>query len=533
MAGYKETPRQKMIGMLYLVLTALLALNVSKEILDAFVVVNETMETTNKNFSQKLDASYAKFKSQYLMDPDKVGPYWDSAQKARTLSNSLIAHIDSLRIGVVAKTENIQVWQEAGDRKLADVARKDNYDTPTQYFIGNSHNGETGRAKVLRDRIEKYREDMLDLLEPKYRDVIQIGLKTEGPYYNASHELQNWQMHNFFHTILAATVTLLNELKAEVLNAEFDVVNNLYASVSAEDFKFDTLAAKVIPVSNYVFVGEDYEAEILVAAYDQTQNPVVRYAFGIDSLSSNNSRGSTLLEGSEGIVTMTLPTSSEGIKKFAGFIKILGPLGDTMTYHFKDEFMVAKPTLTISPTKMNVFYRGVDNPVSISVPGGPETIDASASAGKIRRDGRNWIMYDLPSNRKEMEITVIATFEGNRRNMGSLPFRIKPLPEPIASVGGNTEEKISKGLIKISPVVIAKMPDWFEFNVSYIVTSFTLYIQESGDWSQYPINGFRIPEDKVNQIVALKNNSKILISDIKVKGPDVRTIRSITLTLRP
>ncbi|MBC8313999.1 MAG: hypothetical protein H8E51_00715, partial [Bacteroidetes bacterium] len=211
--------------MLYLVLTALLALNVSKEILDAFVVVNETMETTNRNFSQKLDVSYSKFKGQFLMNPEKVGPFWEKAQEARNMSADLINYIDSLRIGVVAVTERIAVFQEAGNLKLADAERKDNYDTPTQYFIGQSQDGSTGRAKELKDRIDQYRENMLSLVDPKYRDVIQIGLKTSGPYYDAGGNKQNWQMHNFYRTILAATVTILNELKAEVLNAEFDVVN--------------------------------------------------------------------------------------------------------------------------------------------------------------------------------------------------------------------------------------------------------------------------------------------------------------------
>ncbi|TSA30301.1 MAG: gliding motility protein GldM, partial [Bacteroidetes bacterium] len=390
MAGYKETPRQKLIGMLYLVLTALLALNVSKEILDAFIVVNETMETTNENFSQKVDASYSKFKQQYQIAPEKVGPNWIKAQEAHRLSDELIAYIDTLKFEVIRKTERLQTIQEAGNLKLANLARKDNYDTPTQFFIGQSQDGTDCRAAELRSRIEAYREQMLDLVEPKYRPVIKIGLETEGPYYDANGVKQNWQMHNFYRTILAATVTILNELKAEVFNAEFDVVNNLYASVTAEDWKFDEIKARVIPKSNYVFLGEEYQAEILVAAYDTKQNPNVRYLFGADTLTQANYRLATPLEGSRGIVTLKLPATSEGLKRFAGIIKIISPLGDTMSFHFKDEYIVAKPALTISPMKMNVFYIGVENPVSISVPGGPERIMPSITEGKIKADGDNW-----------------------------------------------------------------------------------------------------------------------------------------------
>ncbi len=530
MAGYKETPRQKMIGMLYLVLTALLALNVSKEILDAFVVVNETMETTNRNFSQKLDVSYSKFKGQFLMDPEKVGPFWEKAQEARNMSADLINHIDSLRIGVVAVTERIAVFQEAGNLKLADAERKDNYDTPTQYFIGQSQDGSTGRAKELKDRIDQYRENMLNLVDPKYRDVIQIGLETSGPYYDAGGNKQNWQMHNFYRTILAATVTILNELKAEVLNAEFDVVNNLFASVTAEDWKFDEIQAKVIPKSNYVFIGEEYQAEILVAAYDKTQNPLVRYLFGADSLTPANYSRATPLEGSEGYVTLKVPATSEGLKSFAGIIKIVSPLGDTMSFHFRDEYIVAKPALTVSPTKMNVFYIGVENPVSISVPGGPERVMPAISAGKIRRDGDNWMVYDLPKGRREAIISVNAVFSGKTRNMGSSNFRLKTVPDPIATVGGKNDGLVSKRIILASPYIVAEMPAWFDFDLRFIVISYTFVTDVSGYISEIKVQGNRLTPEITQMIRGAKKNKRIWFEDIAVRGPDgERNISSVNL----
>ncbi|MBN1200146.1 MAG: gliding motility protein GldM [Bacteroidales bacterium] len=532
MAGYKETPRQKMIGMLYLVLTALLALNVSKEILEAFVVVNETMENTNQNFSQKLDASYNKFKAQYLMAPDKVGPYWEKAQAAQTLSENLINYIDSLKFGVVAETERLQTIQEAGNVKLADAARKDNYDTPTQYFIGQSQDGTNCRAATLRHRIDSYREEMLNLVDPKYRNVIQIGLKTDGPYYNAQGREQNWQMHNFYRTILAATVTILNELKAEVLNAEFDVVNNLMASITAEDWKFDEIKAKVIPKSNYVFIGEEYQAEILVAAYDTKQNPDVYYLFGADTLTPGNFRSATPLSGTEGVVILKLPATSEGLKRFAGIIKIISPLGDTMSFHFKDEYIVARPALTISPTKMNVFYIGVENPVSITVPGGPERVIPSISAGKIRPDGANWIVYDLPKGVNEAVITVNAIFSGKSKSMGSSPFRLKTVPDPIATIGGRSDGMVSKSILLAAPYLVAEMPAWFDFDLRFTVISYTFVTDNAGYISETPVQGNRLTPDITRIIQDAKKNKRIWFEDIVVRGPDGdRNISAISLKI--
>lgn len=532
MAGYKETPRQKMIGMMYLILTAMLALNVSKQILDAFVVVNESMEVTNKNFGTKLESTYSKFKVQYQLNPNKVGPYFEKAQKAHEMTADIAHYIDSLKWEVIKVTEKLETLDEAKKLPLAQAQRKDNFDMPTNYFIGGSHDGSKGRARDLKDRIDKYRKDMIDLLDPKYRTTMNIGLTTDGEYYDQSGQKQNWQMHNFYHTILAATVTILNELKSEVLNAEFDIVNNLYASVTAEDWKFDEIKAKVIPKSSYVFLGEEYEAEILVAAYDTKQTPNVRYLFGADTMVPGAYRQGVALEGSNGVVTIKLPASGEGLKKFAGIIKICSPLGDTMSFHFKDEFIVARPALTISPTKMNVFYVGVENPVAISVPGGPEKVIPSVSCGKIRPDGANWVVYDLPKSSKEAVVSVSAVFSGKAKAMGSMTFRLKRVPDPVATIGGKSEGVISKSLILASPYLVAEMPAGFDFNLRYTVTAYSFTTDVSGDIITTRVQGSRLTPEITKSIQNAKKNKRVWFEDISVTGPDgERSIKPINLKI--
>jgi gliding motility-associated protein GldM len=530
MAGYKETPRQKMIGMMYLVLTALLALNVSKQILDAFIVVNESMETTNDNFSKKLDNTYAKFKIQYQLNPNKVGPYWEKAQQAHLLSDKMAKYVDSIKYIVIQRTDKLPTLEDAKKLQLRDAKRKDNYDAPTRFFIGSSTDGSAGEAKVLRLKIEQYKKQMLELVDPKYRSTIKIGMDAEGPFFDADGNKQNWEMHNFYRTILAATVTILNKIEAEVYNAEFDVVNNLYSAIDATDFKFDKIAAKVIAKSNYVFVGEEYQAEIIVAAYDSKQNPDVRYMLGADTLTPANFKNATKLEGSEGLTVLKLGGTGEGLKKYAGIIKIVSPLGDTMTYHFKNEFIVAKPALTISPTKMNVFYVGVENPIAISVPGGPERIVPTISVGKIRPDGKDWMVYDLPSNVREASVTVNAIFSGKSKNMGAYTFRLKMVPDPVAKIGGKNEGFISKSLILASPYLVPEMPVGFDFALKFTVISFTFVTESSGDIHEVRVQGNRLTPDIVKMITTAKKNKRIWFEDIRVKGPDgERTVSSISL----
>ncbi len=535
MAGYKETPRQKMIGMMYLVLTALLALNVSKQIMDAFLVVNEGMETTNENFAKKLDNTYSKFRIQYQLNPNKVGPYWEKAQQAHLLADKLAKYIDSIKYVVVMRTDKLETMKEAKELNLRNAKRKDNYDAPTRFFIGSSPDGSAGEAKILKEKIVQFKKEMLDLVDPKYRNTIKMGMDTEGPFYDADGKKQNWEMHNFYRTILAATVTILNKTKAEVYNAEFDVVNHLYSSIDALNFKFDRIQAKVIPRSRYVFLGEEYQAEILVGAYDTKQNPDVRYMLGADTLTPGNYRNATFLEGNDGVVQLKLAGSSEGLKKFAGIIKVVSPLGDTMSFHFSDEFIVARPGITISPIKMNVFYIGVDNPVEISVPGNPERIMPTISTGNLRQEGKDWIVSGLTAgNVREAVITVNAVFSGKSRNMGAYKFRLKTVPDPLIKIAGKNEGFISKQLLLASPYLVPEMPPGFDFDLKYVVTSFVFSTSTAaGEGSDVKVQGNRLTEDILRTVKNARKGQRIWFDDIYAKGPDgVRKVNtSLSLKL--
>lgn len=508
-----------MIGMMYLVLTALLALNVSKQILDAFLVVNESMETTNENFSKKLDNGIAKFRIQYQLNPNKVGPYWEKAKEAHKYADDFAKYVDSIKYTVIQRSDRLPTLNDAKKIALRDVKRKDNYDYPTTFFIGASHDGSAGEARILKEKIEKFKKKMLDLVDPKYRTTIKIGMDTKGPYFDADGKKQNWEMHNFYRTILAADVTILNKIKAEIYNAEFDVTNALFAAISAEDFKYDKIDARVIPKSSYVFLGDEYQAEIVVAAFDTKANPNVRFILGSDSLTPGNFKNATPLEGTQGVVRLKLPASAEGLKKFAGIIKIVSPMGDTMSFHFKDEFIVARPGITISPSKMNVFYIGVENPVEISVPGSPEKVVPVISVGKIRPEGKNWMVYDLPNGVRDATISVNAVFSGKSKSMGSTLFRLKPVPDPIAKVGGKSEGIISKSLLLASPYLIAEMPVGFDFDLKFTVISFSFVTEVSGDIIATKVQGSRLTPEILKMIQAGKKNKRIWFEEINVKGP--------------
>ena len=482
MAGYKETPRQKMIAMMYLVLTALLALNVSVEILQAFIIVNESMESTNETFAKKVDATKAKFEQQYNLNKTKFGPYWENAKKADILSENLKKFINDTKYTVISLSDNIS-YAEASKIPLRLVETKDKYDQPTNYFIGNSQDGSAGKARELKEKITKYKQEMLKLIDPQSRNTIKLGLDTDGPFYDADGNQHNWEMHNFYTTILAADVTILNKLIAEVQSAELDVISHLYSSVSAEDFKFDKVGAKVVPKSQYVFLGETYEAEIFVAAYDTKQNPEVLI-------------GGRSIAGKEGVALYQAAANSEGPKTFEGIIKLAAPSGDIISYPFKSDYIVAPPTLTISPTKMNVFYIGVDNPVSISAGGVADAnlIPRITSGSTISRSGKGWIVRSSQAGRAS--ISVDARIRDHIKSMGTMEFRIKRVPDPKPYIANSDGGNIAKNLLIAAGAIIPRMPQDFEFDLNFEISSFTFVSMRGSDIVLIEGKGNRLTEDK-------------------------------------
>jgi gliding motility-associated protein GldM len=550
MAGYKETPRQKMIAMMYLVLTALLALNVSKDMLEAFLVVNESMENTIGVFENKLGNLYMDFEKQNQLKPQKVGDYWLKAQEARRKSNELKAYIDHMMFQVVMQSEkkdSLELMQEAyvietgkdpfDPRKeiqvpmldMTKVATKDKYDESTNYFINK------GKAKELKEKIEAYKVSMLNLVPEQFRENIKLGLETDGAYFSADGEKQSWELHHFYHTILAASVTIMNKLKAEVQTAEFDITQELYSEIDISDFKFDKIEAKVIPTTNYVFQGDKYEAEVLVTAYDTKQTPEVFVLQGAEAINVSNKDRAQRVEGESGVVKLSFPAGSIGPQKYAGVVEIVSPEGERIPYNFAGEYMVAPPSLTVAATKMNVFYIGVDNPVSISAPGVADaSLNPSISTGTIARDpsGKDWIVQ-VPQGQAKTTISVNAMYQGESRAMGSAEFRIRRVPSPVAEVAGQVEGTIDKNTLLAAGAIIPVMRD-FEFELFFEVKSFRMTTIVGGDGISKRTSGNRLSEEMVSMIQSARKGQKFFFENIQAEGPDKipRSLNPISLEIK-
>ncbi len=522
MAGYKETPRQKMIAMMYLVLTALLALNVSVEILEAFIVVNEGMETTNENLNRKVTGAYSKFEQQYILNPKKVEPFFLKAKEAHQLSSDMINYLEKTKYQAIAYSEGI-TYEQAKTTPLRNLKTKDNYDKSTNFFIGDSQDGSAGKAKELRLKLEEFNNKMALFVDPKARGTIKGTVDLKGPFHDASGAHQNWEMHHFYYTILAADVTILNKLISDVRGYEFDVLNHLYSSISEEDFKFNRIEAKVIPKSTYVFLGDTYEADIFVAASDDSQNPEVVI---------NGGR----VKSSAGMGHYTAAAQTEGLKTYTGFIRAKDATGAIISYPFKNEYIVAPPTLTVSPTKMNVFYIGVENPVSISAGGLSDaqlipTITSPASISRAK-GGRGWVVH-VSGGAKTVKISIAAKIDGKIKNLGGMDFRIKRVPNPTAKIGNTDGGVINKNILLAAGAIIPNMPEDFEFNLNFEILSYTFLVSRGGDITTREIRGNILPQDVKNIISGMKRGERVWFENIIARGPDGnRRLNNISLVVQ-
>lgn len=546
MGGGKETPRQKMIGMMYLVLLAMLAMNVSKSILQSFVIINDGLETTNVNFASKNDVVYSQFDKAKMDNPEKVTQYWNKAMKAKDLANEIDAYINELKEHLIIQIEY------GGDEaaitddslfNLHNVTNLGDYDKPTNIMIGGevtSPKEGDFTAMELKNKIDNFVSELRMLIdEESEREALAAGLNTDQTFKEGDQTV-SWAVGNFYHLALAAVITNLSKIQADVRNAEADAIKILYRNIDAADFKFDTLAAKVIPRSTYVIQGDSFIADVIVAAFSTTQDPRMGLTSEFDPETGEpvydgdySKLDTSAVTISEGAARYAVPASSEGVKEWGGIIEIKGPDGTWRPYSVpKQTYTVAKPALVVSPTAMNVFYRGLENPVEVSVPGVP-TDKLEIAISNANKSGSNGNFMVKPGKSQTCEVSVSAEINGKKQNFGKKEFRVKNVPDPKPYFAGKTgSTNISRKDLISAPGVIAKMEN-FEFDLRFNIVSYVVSATVKGKVAEQTCTGPALTGNAKTIIKELKPGQKLYIEKIKAKGPDgsIRDIGNISLTV--
>jgi gliding motility-associated protein GldM len=542
MAHPKETPRQKMIGMMYLVLMALLALNVSRDVIDAFVLVDESLTKTTENFYHKNDVYYQEFDRAAAENPVKAGPWKAKADEVKRKSNELHKYIQGLKLEIVKAAEGDDTEAVEGDNILdEEIKQRENLFVSNEILVGSNKDG---KANDLRSALEQYRADLLNLVDEDavdVRETILSSLNTDDPPPKEG-EILRWQDAHFEDVPLIAAVTMLSKMQSDVRNAESDALRYLFSQIEAGSFNFNLVDPVVISPSNYIVRGSEYRANVFMAAFDTTQEPIV-YVGEYDSTISDDGiieyqmKGelgrdyvATPIKGGKGVYSVT--TSSLGWKKWGGIISLKRLDGGVTSKPFHAEYQVAEPSLVVSATKMNVFYLGVPNPVEISVPGVPaDRIIASSNNGRISPSRGAYVVN--PTREGSCQISVSVREDGGTRSRGSKPFRVRKVPDPYATMaGGRSGATLSKSQILAELGPKATMPDWFEFDLEFTVTSFSIATYIQGFYQEIAATSGTFSSAQRDVLRNLNPGAKLYLNDVMAVGPDGSTRNLGTILIK-
>jgi gliding motility-associated protein GldM len=541
MAQGKLSPRQRMINMMYLVLTALLALNVSKEIINAFVTVNESLAVTRDNVEGKNDLTYAQFKLSMTVDSAKWYKVNDKAQRTKNAADNLVAYIEQLKETLVRRTEGLDENEKVPE--LRDVNKKENYDWPTTIMCGDKHDGTGAKATELKNQMDAFKTTVLSFFNdnPKtqanFRTRLETSLDTKASA-NAEDEKRTWEMQKFYHNPVVASVALLTKFQGDVRNTESQIIEHLYTSVDDTVYKPNVFRAEVIPTSSYVLLGQEFKARVFLSATSSTLTPDVYVGAKIDpSTQQMVATTAKPLPAEDGIAVYTDRPSSEGIKKWSGVINIKNPDNTYKAYPFESEYIAAKPTGVISADKMNVLYIGVQNPMSISVPGVSNdkvrtTVNGAGVSLKPDPAGGSGKWIATATTQGECTFTITADFGGRQQTMGTAKYRVKKVPNPIATIADLKGGRISKEILIAQGAIIPKMED-FVFDLYPTITSFrmSLYTTSQG-LQEFDGTSNRLTEKMVAELKKARVGDKVYFDFIRAKMPDgPRSLQPINFIL--
>ncbi|WP_306643088.1 gliding motility protein GldM [Sanyastnella coralliicola] len=518
MAGNNMSPRQKMIGMMYLVLTAMLALNVQREVLEAFVTLDEGIERAGEQQELENDRLMSEIQAAYSLDPTGVRQWMEAADQVRQGASLVQTKIDSLRVKLVMEAEGLE-RSEADTLQLRYVEKQDDIDVATYIMVGEQEDGSGGEAAKLREQILSYTGGVNDLLFQRGLEAIDLPVDFSSRMVDDI-ELE-WEVHAFYEMPFVASITMMSKLQNDIRRFESEALNRLAGELDADDFPIDTVLARVLPKSSYVLQGETYEADIFLGGFSTTLAPEIL----IGELDENGQliNEGQALEVNNGMGHFAVDTRSEGIQSYSGVVRMPNKRGQVMEFPFESEYMVARPSATVSPTAMNVLYKGVENPLSVSVPGVPKEKTRVRITGNGNRVSPKGDAYEVVLNnsaRGTVSVIVEAEIDGGYKEMGKQEFRVKPLPKPSARFGDVANSGVmTKAAFKVN-YVIGEYGDDFVFNLPLRVTSFTLAYPKDGVRVEKPIPGRQIPRDLWDLIDRIPRNTIVTIEDIIVKGND-------------
>ena len=486
-----------MINLMYVVLMAMLALNISSEVLNGFSIVEESLNRTTANSSKENEVLYGNFAEQMKKNPQKVKEWFEKATAVKRMSDSLYNFAQALKVQIVREADG-------KDGNIYNIKSKDNLEAASHVMLAPG----TGQGKKLYDAINNFRERILKMVPDQHqRDIIESNLTTKVPK-NANTLGKNWQEYMFEDMPVAGAVTLLSKLQSDVRYAEGEVLHTLVANIDMKDIRVNKLSAFVIPESKTVISGDQFSAQIVMAAVDTTQQPEIYVG------------GQRITNG-----LYRFTAGAVGEHQFGGYITMHDGAGNVIRRDFTQKYTVVAPSATVSADLMNVLYAGYDNPISVSIPGVPlNAVSASMSGGSFRSIGMGKYIARPSAVGRDVTISVASNANGKSRQMGKFTFHVRKLPDPAAYMQIGTDRFRGGGLAKASimsaPGIKAAIDDGI-LDIQFKVVSFeTVFFDNMGNAVPMASAGSNFSERQRDTFRKLSRGKRFYISRITAVGPD-------------
>ncbi len=446
MAGMKETPRQKMIGMMYLVLTALLALQVSDALLQKFVLLNNSLETANTSSVQKNIATIEGMKDMLERSANKGndGQYITQAQEVHKLADAMVGELDNLKSQIITKTGGY-------DKETGALVGMKETEPVYELMIGGKKQGLAYNLKTQLDtyvgKISKYGDKGM-----KIEPLALSGSEDPAVSKDANNKNKDFAELNFAETPVPAALATLSQKQSEVRRHESTILAALAAKIGLKDIKFDKILAMVSAKSNTVVAGMDYEAEMFIAAYSSGISP--RMSFNGSSVPVKDGKGQIKFKAQGG------QYDGRGLsrKTYTATISFNGPNGPE-TRNVDQEYFVLKPTYNVEAGSLPGLYLACANKLSVVSPGlgALWQPNITANGGDVIPGGGAGKITVVPS-----AASVELSINNGGILLGVEKFRVRRIPKPEVKVFGNGGELDEKrgasatGLRSIEARVIAE-----------------------------------------------------------------------------
>lgn len=455
-------------------------------------------------------------------------------------------YVTKLKSHIVAKTEKLDI-KMADTLHLRYTEKQDDFDTPTYILIGDDEaspkKGEM-TASELKGKIILVHDEIIKKLEvlqkDKYARLIDSDYKRLvrkvksiypiDPTEKVDNVKESWETQNFNQLPLAAVITNLTKIQNDIKSIETSFMGELANASRKSKIPVDKFSATVISENGYVQLGQSFKANIFLSASsrdfnDENMQVLLGGEYNFDKKTAI--KEGEPLKSTGGIGKYESATTTTGEQVIKGAIKLKNAFGDFEYYPYEYKYMVAAPSVSVSPEKMNVMYVGLDNPIAVSAAGVAPSelvVNVSGCGAKLKSTGNGKYSISVTSKGDCMVTVSAKQADGTVRQQGApIRFRVKNVPAPIAKIGGKevngTMEFVKNDLAKIGGVA-AVLPNFDFENVNFIVTSYVFsMVNKKGVLEEIKVNGANLPAAAKQLLADAKPGSKFYIEDIVANGP--------------